>query len=1434
MSSMALSPNSARPAQNAAGNAYVTGNTFGDQTNNFPTTQGSFQPVAPGGGRDAFVTKLNATGNALVYSTFLGGNSSDQGEGIAVDSAGNAYVIGKTDSTSFPLEGAHQTTNLGGSAFVTKLNPSGSALLYSSYLGKQVWIRTGNSPGAAIAVDAAGIAYVTGSTSAPDFPLVNPLFSTFSGVRDAYVAKINTVTKAVVYTTFLGGGGTDNGFGIAIDSAGNAYVTGQTDSTNFPTKNPAQATPGGSGDVFVAKISDDAICPSVLRSGGSGLEESCLALRINAKADIFASDPVMVDVTAVKADGTIDTSFNGTVQVSLAADSTLKIGCLRSGGQCGTSQSLTLESGKLKQPLSLVTPLLQPAGTELTTSSVINLKDTVLEGKAVIKATAGNLSATSEVKVSSPLDLKVNRMEVQQGVKQNAADLWIGERDVMVRVYLDANRTGANNFDKYSQIQGITAKLTVRDKSGNEIIGSPFTLSKGGIHGSYLPGVGSFNAPDADYVFRPNAGPAADGSDSLNYLLPGTFDSQWSLEVKLDDALPDRDASNNTARYGPLNFANTRTQTFYYAKLRVLADNVKTEFPTQEGIDQEMEFIKQSWPVGPRALKFVEQPDITATENPVAGEPFSLLNRLLGVGFWLSSGRGLRYVYFVDRDYFPQIRGRDFVPLWGDRGTNGITNPILKMSIVDSNRCANIPIKCGVLAHELGHQLGLKDTYVLSGASQKDGNPVEAGNFTWFNHEFVGGTPVFGFPSTYLDFMGNGGDDADSVRTWVDLFTWNFLKPKLLFTSSQLQSPLEARNVTGSFVVAQGQVSKNGTASFGNCYTLTLTDPENTLTPGDYVLETVDANAAVLSSLNFAPDFRLPHAEQEVEKFGFNFALPFSSAVRQLRVRLGNTVLATRTVSANAPAVNFVSDLGGQTLTGTQQVTWTGADADGNTLTYSLYYSPDGQLHLPLTETTATSYTWKTDGYLSGSAPRLTLVATDGINATVAESRTFTMPNRSPRITILSPGNLYQFKVGDPVVLTGSFFDPEEDLQLNPPLQWMSNLQGPLGSGKQIAVSNLQAGTHLITVSGADSQGARGTASITVVVRPDNFSQLAVTPGNIDFGTLAIGLARDITLRVQNTGTAPATVNSISSDNPQFRVLAPAAPVALAAHAQQDVILRFTPIAANAQSGTLTITCTATNQTSLSVALAGNAIGSAAGTATTVSAASYKGLELAAESIVAAFGSEMATSVAVASSVPLPTTLAGTTVRVRDSAGGERLAPLFFVAPQQVNYLIPPGTAAGAATVTITSGVGAVSVGAVTITPVAAGLFAANSDGQGPPAAYAVRVKADGTQSNELITRFDPAQNKFVLTPLDLGPPGEQVVLVLFGTGFRAVSSLSAVSVQIGGVEAQVLYAGTQGGFVGLDQMNLLVPRSLIGRGEVELIVTINGTAANTLKLNLK
>ena len=235
-----------------------------------------------------------------------------------------------------------------------------------------------------------------------------------------------------------------------------------------------------------------------------------------------------------------------------------------------------------------------------------------------------------------------------------------------------------------------------------------------------------------------------------------------------------------------------------------------------------------------------------------------------------------------------------------------------------------------------------------------------------------------------------------------------------------------------------------------------------------------------------------------------------------------------------------------------------------------------------------------------------------------------------------------------------------------------------------------------------------------------------------------------------------------------------------------------------------------------------------------VSAASFLGAELAPDSIIAAFGVNLATAVVVANPSPLPTMLAGTKVSVKDSAGTERLAPLFFVAPTQVNYLMPPGTAPGRASVTVTSGDNKISVGSPMIAAVAPGLFTANSSGQGVPAAIYFRLKANGEQSTEPLARLDAGTGQFVPIPIDLGPEGEQVFVILFGSGFKGNSGLSAVNVKIGGTDCEVLYAGETPGFFGLDQSNVRIPRSLGGRGEVDLVLTVNGKVANTVRINIK
>src|SRR5215208_6646147 len=231
------------------GRVYVTGRT---ESPNYPTTPGAFDTTF-NGNRDAFVTKLNASGSALVYSTFLGGSDLDQGESIAVDREGRVYVTGLTQSADFPttLGAFDRTFNGPNDAFVTKLNASGSALAYSTFLGG-----SDIDLGGDIAVSGRGSAYVTGFTGSADYPTTSGAFDTsYNGSIDAFVTKLNASGAALAYSTFLGGSDQDEGLGIAVDGEGRAYVTGQTRSANYPTTPGAfDTTFNGNRDAFVTKL----------------------------------------------------------------------------------------------------------------------------------------------------------------------------------------------------------------------------------------------------------------------------------------------------------------------------------------------------------------------------------------------------------------------------------------------------------------------------------------------------------------------------------------------------------------------------------------------------------------------------------------------------------------------------------------------------------------------------------------------------------------------------------------------------------------------------------------------------------------------------------------------------------------------------------------------------------------------------------------------------------------------------------------------------------------------------------------------------------------------------------------------------------------------------------------------------------------------------
>jgi len=231
-----------------------------------------------------------------------------------------------------------------------------------------------------------------------------------------------------------------------------------------------------------------------------------------------------------------------------------------------------------------------------------------------------------------------------------------------------------------------------------------------------------------------------------------------------------------------------------------------------------------------------------------------------------------------------------------------------------------------------------------------------------------------------------------------------------------------------------------------------------------------------------------------------------------------------------------------------------------------------------------------------------------------------------------------------------------------------------------------------------------------------------------------------------------------------------------------------------------------------------------------VSAASFTGPSLAAEEIIAAFGANLASGVQIAQTVPLPTSLLGSSVKVKDKNNIERSASLFFVSPGQVNFQIPPGTPEGKATITITNANAALVSVTVLIEKTAPGIFSANANGKDVAAAVLLRVKSDGSQTFEPVAQLG-AQNILFPVPIDFGPPSDQLFLILFGTGWRNRSALENVSAQIGGVNVPVQFAGAQGSFVGEDQMNLQLPRSLAGMGETEVAIRVDGQLANLVKI---
>lgn len=330
-------------AVDGSGNAYITGLTG---SSGFPTTTGVYDGSF-NGAWDAFVTKLSSDGSSVIYSTLIGGASYDQGRGIVVGGDGDAYITGFTYSTNYPItsgayDGSHSGTY---DVFVTKVSYDGSELIYSTFIGG-----SDHDYASAIALDGTGNAYVTGRTLSTDYPATTDAYDeSYGGSNDVFVTKVNADGSSLGYSTFIGGAGTDEAYGIVVDGSGDAYITGRTGSNSFPTtSNAYDVSPNGNYDAFVTKVN----------SGGSSLAYSTFIggsnVDVGNSVTLDRSGSAYVTGYTISANfpittGAYDNSHNGSADIFITKLTTGGTITLTSpnGSQswcAGTSQTLTWTS----------------------------------------------------------------------------------------------------------------------------------------------------------------------------------------------------------------------------------------------------------------------------------------------------------------------------------------------------------------------------------------------------------------------------------------------------------------------------------------------------------------------------------------------------------------------------------------------------------------------------------------------------------------------------------------------------------------------------------------------------------------------------------------------------------------------------------------------------------------------------------------------------------------------------------------------------------------------------------------------------------------------------------------------------------------------------------------------------------------------------------
>ncbi|MBI1765707.1 MAG: SBBP repeat-containing protein [Acidobacteria bacterium] len=1289
-------------------------------------------------GTDAFVAKLKLDGTGLDYFKVLAGAESDTANDVQTDASGNAWLVGTTNSSNFPtLNALHPQKAAGDDVFISKLDATGN-LAFSTFLGGQ-----GNDDGAALALDADGNVYLTGTTNSTDFPASRTLRPANAPLTtDAFAAKLKADGSALDYAVYLGGSRTDTAADIAVDAQGQAFVIGTTDSADFPVRGAiSERLNLGNNtvrtDAFVTRLNRTGTAFLYSTYLGGVFTDTGAAIAVDALGQAYVTgratvfpyvNPIFqaqstdafvaklalapelaITLTAASNPVTFGNNLSYTLTVTNNGDNkgtgvsatftppagAQPVSAAASQGMCSNTANdmLNCTLGELNpEAQAAITIIVKPPAVRTVTASA-----SVRANEPEANLLNNNASASSEVDFVE--------LSLQNSLLYNLAAP--GSRlTYVLRVTNNSGSTASNvvitdtlplqlTFASCRSLDG-----GVCGGTGNTRMITFPTLPVGESRTAFITATVNSNVPSGTVINNPAnvAATLIDAAPGNNTASAGSTVAATLLSLKNNGKFAYTENSQilttppGGGEYTPIQFGSAPlwspdgTQLlFQYGGGWAIANADGTG--ARRLLAASSSSQSPTWSPGGQWLAFPRNSDLFVVNQEGANE--TLL--LPGIGAlahltWSPDGSSFAFVQAGDL-YTINIdgSGRQQLTNWPGEESAPRWSP-------DGRQLLFVGLPPGSSFYTL---------YRINADGSDPQRMVNGG--TYF------ATPVWSPDGTQIAFV---AAELPGGTSTPQLYRMNLDGTGLVnLTLFRAASSCDWQPLPANTPLTPGPLPQTYTIS-GRLTTNTANaEPVNALVrltgTRDGTVTTESDGSFTLGNLPAGGHYTVTPASRGIT-YAFN---PIARSFENLRQ---HAVADFRAARDTYSISGLITDTAATPLAGVAV-----------TLTAS-----------PLFTTFATTTTNAEGRYTFAGLP-------GGEGYIVTPTATF-IANFQPRIASIQPLNR-NFTAN----FTGTRHQPFTI------------------RGKIAEASGAPSAGVLVTLSG-------GSQPLTTTTD---------TQGNYAFANLVE--AADYTLTPQKAG------------------------------------LRFAPVsrALNQPRSDRNVNFTA-----------------GAGVLTAISAASYQTM-LGQDSIIAAFGTGLATALQTATTTPLPMSLAGVTLTVQDNEGVERPAPLFFVAPTQLNFLLPAGTSVGTASFTVTQNQRIVAAGTALIRRNAPGFFAANASGGGVAAALLARLTVTGQLQYDPVARFDPQLNRFVPIPIDISQPFAPE-LVLFGTGFRYARDTGATppdfSLKIGGTAAQATFVGAQGSLAGLDQLNLALPLNLAGRGVVDVVLTVEGRVANTVQIAIK